>query len=262
MTVFSIKNGTFSYKKDKKLIDNISLEIKSGESVTVLGPNGAGKTTFLRAMLGFLKWNSGDSFLNGKSIREVSRAELFSKVSYVPQAKNSTYSMKVFDTVLMGRGSRIGMMNLPKEEDYIATEKALKRLGIEHLKDRNCAEISGGELQMVLIARALAAEPEMIVLDEPESNLDFKNQLIILKTLKELTKEGMACIFNTHYPSHSLRYADKALMMGKDGNSIFGNANEIVTEDNIRLFFGVETKISTVSVDAEDISTITPVRII
>jgi iron complex transport system ATP-binding protein len=119
----------------------------------------------------------------------------------------------------------------------------LSSLGIAHLAERSCARLSGGELQMVLIARAIASEPELIVLDEPESNLDFKNQLIVLKTLHALTERGIACIFNTHYPVHALRHADKALLLDKKGGVCFGDSHAVITEANMRAAFGVHTVI-------------------
>jgi iron complex transport system ATP-binding protein len=122
----------------------------------------------------------------------------------------------------------------------------MERLGIAHLADKPCYAISGGELQMVLIARAMAAEPEILVLDEPESNLDFKNQLIVLDAMTALAAEGVACIFNTHYPAHALQRAGKALMLSKDGESIFGDTTAVVTEENIRRAFGVEALIGEV----------------
>ena len=122
----------------------------------------------------------------------------------------------------------------------------MERLGISHLADKPCHAISGGELQMVLIARAMAAEPKLLVLDEPESNLDFKNQLIVLDTMTALAAEGVACVFNTHYPSHALQRAGKSLMLSKEGWSLFGDTTGVVTEDNIRRAFGVEALIGEV----------------
>jgi iron complex transport system ATP-binding protein len=125
-------------------------------------------------------------------------------------------------------------------------EGVMERLGISHLADKPCYAISGGELQMVLIARAMAAEPEILVIDEPESNLDFKNQLIVLDAMTALAAEGVACIFNTHYPAHALQRAGKSLMLSKDGRSVFGDTTAVVTEENIRRAFGVEALIGEV----------------
>lgn len=260
--IFSVENGCFGYAKGPEILKDLNCSVGMGEIMTVLGPNGAGKTTLLRAMLGFLSWKSGSSKIDGRDIALMERRELWKKLSYVPQARNSRYGMSVFENVLLGRGSHIGVMQMPKDGDIAAAEKALLRLGIESLRDRPCDRISGGELQMVLIARALAAEPEILVLDEPESNLDFKNQLMILGVLKELAGEGMTCIFNTHYPAHALRYANKALMLGKGGKYVFGNAEEIVTEENLREYFGIEAKIGGETVDGSFYPDVIPIRLI
>ena len=162
-------------------------------------------------------------------------------MAYVPQAKSASGAFTAFETVLLGRSSRLNIFSSPKKEDILKAEEALEKLGISRLADKKCSEMSGGELQMVLIARALAAEPELLVLDEPESNLDFKNQLIVLDTMSSLTRDGMVCIFNTHYPEHALRMADKSLILSKGGSYIFGETGKVLTRDNIRSAFGVET---------------------
>ena len=211
--------------------------------LAILGPNGAGKTTLLRCMMGFLKWTDGESLLDGKPISTLSQRELFSRIAYVPQAKNTTLSATVKDMVLLGRSSRYSIFGKPGKEDRQVVADTLSSLGLTHLAERSCAQLSGGELQMVLIARAIASEPELIVLDEPESNLDFKNQLIVLKTLHALTERGISCIFNTHYPVHALRHADKALLLDKKGGVCFGDSHAVITEDNMRAAFGVQTVI-------------------
>lgn len=122
-------------------------------------------------------------------------------------------------------------------------------LGITHLIGKKCSEISGGELQMVLIAKALAAEPQVLILDEPESNLDFKNQLIVLDTITKLAAEGMTCVFNTHYPAHALQRADKALILSKDGEYVFGETEKVVNEENIEKAFGVQAVIGEIETE-------------
>jgi iron complex transport system ATP-binding protein len=229
-----------------QILRDINIELQAGEILAVLGPNGAGKTTLLRCMMDMLHWKSGRSLLDGEDIRSIPAAKLWRRMAYVPQARSAAVSYTAFQTVLLGRSSRIGAFSSPSAEDMAITERVMERLGISQLADKPCYAISGGELQMVLIARAMAAEPEILVLDEPESNLDFKNQLIVLDTMTALAAEGVACIFNTHYPAHALQRAGKALMLSKDGRSVFGEATGVVTEDNIRRAFGVEALIGEV----------------
>lgn len=241
---FEVLNGCFSYSKGtRQILKDISFGIDSGELLAVLGPNGAGKTTLLRCMMGFLEWNKGKSLINGRDVSTMTQRELFSEIAYVPQAKSAAVSSSVRDIVLLGRSSKYGIFGKPDKEDRRIAEETIEFLGLAHLAGRLCSELSGGELQMVLIARAIAAKPKLIILDEPESNLDFKNQLMVLKTLHELTDGGISCIFNTHYPVHALRHADKALLLDKNGNTCFGDAREVITEGNMRAAFGVETVI-------------------
>ena len=246
MSLLKIENGSFAYKGGPQILKDINIEVEPGEILAVLGPNGSGKTTLLRCMMDMLHWQSGRSLLDGEDIRSIPAQTLWRKMAYVPQAGTAATSYTAFQTVLIGRSSRIGAFSAPSAEDMKVVERIMERLGISHLADKPCHAISGGELQMVLIARAMAAEPKLLVLDEPESNLDFKNQLIVLDSMTALATEGVACVFNTHYPSHALQRAGKSLMLSKEGRSLFGDTTSVVTEDNIRRAFGVEALIGEV----------------
>ncbi len=241
--IFEVKNGTFGYDK-RIVLNDISFRVKTGEVMSVLGSNGVGKTTLLKCMMGFLKWNQGQSFVDGTPLGEISSKELWKRIAYVPQAKGSAFAYTALDMVVLGRSAHIGTFRQPKKEDMEIALGAMEEIGILHLKDKMCTKMSGGELQMVLIARALTAFPEMLVLDEPESNLDFKNQLIILDTIKKLSQErNISAIVNTHYPAHALQLSDKALMMNRDGSSIYGTAQDVINEDNMRKVFGVHVHV-------------------
>lgn len=257
----AVENGCFGYKKGEQLLQNVSLEATDGELVAILGPNGAGKTTMLRCMMGFLRWKDGRSSIDDKDIRSIPQRDLWRTIAYVPQAKNASAAYTAGEMVLLGRSSRIGVFSQPKREDVEKADAVMERLGILHLKEKKCSEISGGELQMVLIARALASEPRILVLDEPESNLDFKNQLIVLETLSRLAAEGMICLFNTHYPAHALQRAGKSFLLCKDGSSIFGPTREVVTEENIRRAFGVRAVIGDVETPENVLRSVLPVGI-
>ena len=258
----AVENGCFGYRKGEQLLQNVSLEASDGELVAILGPNGAGKTTMLRCMMGFLHWKSGRSAIDGKDIRSISQRELWRTIAYVPQAKNTSAAYTAGEMVLLGRSSRIGVFSQPGAGDVQMADQVMERLGILHLKEKKCSEISGGELQMVLIARALASQPRILVLDEPESNLDFKNQLIVLETLSRLAAEGMICLFNTHYPAHALQRAGKSFLLCKDGSSIFGPTREVVTEANIRRAFGVQAVIGEVETPENVLRSVLPVGIV
>lgn len=241
--IFEVRNGTFGY--DKRLIlNNISFDVKKGEVLSVLGSNGVGKTTLLKCMMGFLKWQKGQSYIDGVPLTDISHKELWKRIAYVPQAKGAAFAYTALDMVVLGRSAHIGTFRQPRKEDTDIALKAMDDIGILYLKDKLCTRMSGGELQMVLIARALTVFPEMLVLDEPESNLDFKNQLIILDSIKKLSGErNISAIVNTHYPAHALQLSDKALMMNKDGTSFYGKANEVINEENMRKVFSVNVYI-------------------
>ena len=240
---FSVKNGCFGYE-DRQILHSISFTLQDSEVMTVLGPNGVGKTTLLRCMMGLLKWQKGDTYIDGKTIKELRSAEVWKRIAYVPQSKGTALSYTAREMVLMGRSARLGMFVQPSKKDYEAADEAMERVGITRFAYKQCSQMSGGELQMVLIARALSDNPKMLVLDEPESNLDFKNQLIVLDTIQRLSEEeGIGAIVNTHYPAHALKIADKALLLDYAGNSSFGDVESIVNEENMQKAFAVEVKI-------------------
>lgn len=259
--ILKIENGSFAYKGGPDILRNINIEIGSGEILAILGPNGAGKTTLLRCMMDMLRWKSGRSLLDGEDIHGMPARKLWSRMAYVPQAKSAASSFTAFQTVLLGRSSRIGVFSQPSEADMEAAERVMKSLGIMDLADKQCHAISGGELQMVLIARAMAAEPEILVLDEPESNLDFKNQLIVLDTISELASKGVACVFNTHYPAHALQRADRSLILTKGGECVFGSTSSVVTEANIRNAFGVNALIGEIETPENIMRNVIPLSI-
>ena len=261
-TLLSVRGGSFAYKGGPQILKDINLELERSEILAILGPNGAGKTTLLRCIMDMLHWDSGKSMLEGEDIRQIPASTLWRSMAYVPQARSAATAYTAFQTVLLGRSSRIGAFSSPKEEDMQAAENAMERLGILQLADKPCHAISGGELQMVLIARAIAAEADLLVLDEPESNLDFKNQLVVLDAISALASEGKACVFNTHYPAHALQRADKSLLLTKGGMSIYGPTRFVVSEDDIRSIFGVNSIIGDFGYGGDSVQSVVPVSIV
>ena len=257
----SVQDGCFSYRAGQPLLEHISFEVESGDVLAILGPNGAGKTTLLKCMLNLLHWREGQTFLDGEDVGAMPVRALWQKAAYVPQAKQSSLFCTVEEMVLLGRSSRIGAFSAPSKEDFRQARAAIERLGLSHLLGRRCCELSGGEVQMVLIARSLASQPGVLVLDEPESNLDFKNQLLVLDTIEELAKSGLTCIFNTHFPAHALRRANQALMLGHGGKSVCGKTCDVVTEDRISEIFGVRAVIGEMQTPLGTYQDVIPVSI-
>lgn len=260
--IFEVKNGGFNYE-EKKVFENINFKINSGDLLAILGPNGIGKTTLIRCMLGFLKWNDGISLLNNKPINKYKTRELWNNISYVPQSRNvEKSSLTGIEFILLGLAGKINYFNSPSQNDYKRAKEVMDSLSISHMENRKMNEISGGELQLFLIARALISNPKLIILDEPESNLDFKNQIIVLDVLSNLSKNNIAIIFNTHYPSHALQRANKSLILSNGGNSIFGNTKEIVTEKNLVCAFNVKTSINYIETDHKVYADVLPLEVL
>lgn len=259
---FGAVGGTFGYHKNHILFESVNFMINEGEILTILGPNGVGKTTFLKCMMGFLKWDRGETIIESKSFSAMKTADIWKKISYVPQAKTPLFPYSVMEMVLMGRNPHMGVLSMPSDEDIELCDWAMKELNITKLKEKIISELSGGELQLVLIARALVSEPDILILDEPESNLDIKNQLVILEMIQKLAEtKNITCIINTHYPEHALRISDKTIMFSYDKNHIYGNTKEIINEGNIRRFFEVDSRILDLIENKRNFRTLLPIGI-
>ena len=229
--ILEIKNLTFSYDSHTVLKD-LNFKLESPDVLSILGPNGIGKTTLIKCLLGIKKKTSGKILIDGKEIDEFNKKDFYSFVAYLKQGGKETSIYTVLDTVLLGLASQINPLLKPKDSDIEKVNNILKELGIYHLKDKYVSKLSGGEAQMVFMARALVREPEILILDEPESNLDYRNQLLMLDTIDRLKSHGKLIIFNTHYPEHALRYSNKVLLLNNSYRYKFGNTIDIITKEN------------------------------
>ena len=235
--ILEVKNGCFSYNS-RSILSGISFELEEHKVMTVLGPNGVGKTTLLKCIMDFLHWQQGETFIAGQPLRTYKEKELWQVISYVPQAKRSVFSYRVLDMVVMGLNASQNFFKVPDQSQYDQAEELLNLLGCQKLIDRYCNQLSGGELQMVMIARALISRPQLLVLDEPESNLDMKNQLRILDAIERASREmNTACLINTHFPNHALNISDQTLMLGLGQKKLFGATKDLLNEENIERFF-------------------------
>ena len=256
----SVSKGCFSYEKEQPVFEDISFEVDRGEVLAVLGPNGVGKTTLLKCLLGFLKWQSGSASFMGKSQQSFHGSSFWKEVAYVPQARKQTFPYTVEETVLLGRNPYLGIFGKPGERDRLIADKAMRMTGVDQLRNRNCSDLSGGELQLVLIARALCAEPSILIMDEPETGLDFRNQLAVLNLTEKLCHEkNLTVIFNTHYPEHALRIADQTLLITGEGTCLYGDTEKILTDENMRKAFGVDIIRFNETVDGKRYSAVIPV---
>ncbi|MGA4517229.1 ABC transporter ATP-binding protein [Solibacillus sp. FSL W7-1472] len=243
-----VREGNFCYAKKKEVKpfiyeSNISFTLEPGQIMAILGPNGAGKTTLLKCITGLQDWRVGETLIDNVPLAKVSQKELWKKIGYVPQAHKMVFGFSIEDLVVMGRAPYIGSLSKPRKEDYEKAHEALNEVGIVHLAKKSCNEVSGGELQLALIARTLVSNPEILILDEPESHLDVQKQVVILETLKRLAKEHrISCIINTHYPNHAFYLADQVLMIAKEKKAVIGAVHEVMTESRMKEYFNIDLR--------------------
>lgn len=260
--MLNVQNIAFSYRKDSPyLFENLSFHVPEGTTLAILGPNGIGKTTLLRCLMNFLPLKNGSVELQGNKVNGLQEKDFWKQISYVPQAKKLVFGYRALDMIVMGLSQNIALGRTPKKEDYDKAYDLLSRFGLSHIAEQSCNTLSGGQLQMVLIARALIKEPKLLIMDEPETGLDMKNQMIVLETIEALSKNNLSIILNTHYPDHAMRCAQKTLLLGSS-DYLFGNTEEIITEDNIRRYFGVEAKISDTSFHGRSFKGIVPMELV
>ena len=203
------------YKTDALVLNDVSFSISSGEMIVFLGKNGAGKTTLLRIIPSFLTPLSGDVLIDGVSVHSMPLQDKAKAIAYIPQFSQTAFAYTVRESVLMGRSPYISMFSRPSMQDEKRAFEILDELGILDLASRPTNEISGGERQLVLIARALMQDAKLLILDEPTSFLDYSNQLLVLEKTYELVKKGYACLYSTHNPDLALAYSTRVLAMDK-----------------------------------------------
>ena len=239
----TVKNASCGYD-GKAVLKNVSLRLRQGEIVCILGPNGIGKTTVFRSVLGFLKLIEGEILLDGVPKSSLSQKEFSQAVGYVPQSHEPPFPYTVPDVVVMGRTAHLKSFESPGIREYRIADRVMELLGISYLRDKIYTQISGGERQMVLVARALAQNPKLLVMDEPTANLDFGNQIHVLECIKGLSGSGLGVLMTTHNPDHAFLCCDRVILLTKGKEVLEGTVEEIVTEENLRKAYGVEVKIS------------------
>ncbi|MDR0862541.1 MAG: ABC transporter ATP-binding protein [Oscillospiraceae bacterium] len=242
-TSIDVKDLSFSYG-DHLVLDGVSFSASNGELLCVLGPNGVGKSTLFNCILGLAKPQYGAVLLDGKPVAEYPARELALKIAYVPQSHAPTFNYSVFDMVLMGTTARVGGLSAPGAEQMQIAEEALERVGISHLRTRGYLQISGGERQLTLIARALAQNADVVIMDEPTANLDYGNQLRVLARVRDLTREGLTVIQSTHNPDHAFLFAARVLALVGGKVAADGKPDEVVTEQLIHDLYGVTVRLT------------------
>ena len=243
----SILDLSFSYQS-KSVLRNIRFRVERGTLCGLLGPNASGKTTLLKCINGVLKPREGQIRVNDKQVRDLSRREIARLMAVVPQQTTVVFGFTAMQMVVMGRTARLGMLKLPSRQDYRDARTRLDELGVADLAERPFNELSGGERQLVLIARALFQDPQILLLDEPTSHLDFKNQFMIMDVVREMTEaKRLATVVSLHDPNLAVRYCRQMVML-KDGRIYQEGSRETVFEtDTLEAVYGMKVIVENTS---------------
>jgi iron complex transport system ATP-binding protein len=237
-----VKSLAFSYGNNP-VFENVSFSLKKGEIMCILGPNGAGKSTLIKCIAGILKPAAGSVFIQGKDTASLGIRGIARHIGYVPQQNEVVFPFTVLDFVVMGRAPHLSMFASPGAEDIKLAKESLAMVGISDLAERPVANLSGGQSQMVLIARALVQKPALLLLDEPTSHLDFGNQVLVLETVQKLASLGMSIVMNTHMPDHAFLLGDKAAALSGGRLVAVGKVETVVTSKMMSSVYGVNVAV-------------------
>lgn len=232
-----------------KVLSNISFSLDNGKLMCVLGPNGVGKSTLFQCILGLNRQHSGKICIDGVDIEKLNIRQRAKQIAYIPQSHQPVFSYNVQDIVLMSTESTINGMKGPGSEQKEMALQAMERVGISHLAERKYTQISGGERQLVMIARALAQQAKVLIMDEPTSNLDYGNQIRIMMQIKQLAEEGYTILQSSHQPEQAFLYADEILVLWQGRVLIQGPPKEVLTQEIIQKIYGVEVEIKSLNHD-------------
>ncbi len=255
--MIKVNELSFAYDRDK-ILEDISFEIGSGQLVAILGANGAGKSTLFKCMLGLLRKFEGEIRLGGRNIREMSRKEMAKLAAYIPQSETPVFNYTVRDSVLMGTTGMLSPLQAPGAEQMAIAERAMDYLDIGYMADRGINEISGGERQLTLLARAMAQKAKVLIMDEPTANLDYGNQQHVLRHIQKMAGQGYTILLSTHNPEHALQYATHVLAIKDHRVLAAGDAKSILTEELIKDIYGLEVKVIEVPIGGKTVRSCIP----
>jgi len=235
---------TFGYKlKKQPVLAGLSLELKAGSTTVILGPNGAGKTTLLYLALGWLKPWQGTISLAGKRLGDYRRQELGRSMALVPQGEHIPFEYSVLEYVLLGRAPHLPALGMPGQRDYAAAYEALERVGIVSLAGHSLLALSGGERQLVLVARALTQQSRLLFLDEPTAHLDLNNKSRLIQIVRDLRAAGITILMTIHEPEVAMAIADEVILMGMGCVLAHGPLDETITAENLGRVYHIPIRI-------------------
>lgn len=242
MELMRAEGVCFTYS-GSPVLKGVSFSVEKGRVASLLGPNGSGKSTLLKVLLGIRRPEKGSVLFEGKPLARMSARELARRIAYVPQTHRMTFAYSVLDVVLMGRTPHKPFFSKPGKEDNDIALHCLDRLSISHLKDRSYTEVSGGERQLALIARALTQGADTLIMDEPANGLDFGNQIRLLDRVADLAGDGYTFVMSTHFPDHALWIADQVIMLEKGTVVADGSPAEVMDEEAVCRLYNTEVSI-------------------
>ncbi len=244
----TVEHLDFFYGK-RQILKDVSFQVEPGEFLSILGPNGVGKTTLFRCILRLLQPSGGAIYVQGRSTAAMTAQELARLVAYIPQSHSPAFNFSVLDMVIMGTASQIGALASPGKEQQLLAEKALERLGILHLADRPYKSCSGGERQMCLLARAIAQQARVLVMDEPSASLDFGNRFRVMQMVRSLVAEDYVVIQTTHDPEQAYMYSDKILALHDGRVLAWGTPQQVMESALMSRLYGLEVEVQSLADD-------------
>lgn len=234
---------------DVEIVHDVSFEVRDGEFACIIGANGCGKTTTLKNVMGLIRPTAGRVLVNGQEVLSLDERQRAQRFAYIPQAHTPPFPFSVADVVILGRTPYINTLTRESAGDREIAYRALETLGIQDLADATYTELSGGQQQLVLIARALAQQPDVLIMDEPTASLDFGNQQVVLSQMKNLVAGGMSVLMVTHDPNHAFYCADWVVAM-QDGRVVeVGTPDEVVTTEMLERLYGARVEVCRVHID-------------
>lgn len=231
-----------------EIVHGASFQVESGQFACILGANGCGKTTTLKAILGILRPSSGDVLMDGASTIRLHEAECARLFAYIPQTHTPPFPFTVRDVVALGRTPYLGQFNRMGATDEAIVNECMERMGVDIWSDRPYTELSGGQQQLALIARALAQQPQLLIMDEPTASLDFGNQQLVLRQVRQLTEDGMGVLMVTHDPSHALACAHHVVIMEAGTVTAEGTPRDVVDTACLERIYHADVQVMDVQV--------------
>ena len=240
----TVNDLSYTYRGGHTALQNVSFTAEPGELLSVLGPNGAGKSTLFRCILGGLPDYGGAILLDGRDARTLGQRALAAHIAYIPQIHRPTFGYSVLDTALMGLTRELSPFRSPSAEQEKRAMEALEQVGVAQLAARSFSELSGGQQQLVLIARALCQQADILVMDEPTSSLDYGNQLRVMQRVRALARQGYTILLSSHNPQQALLFSDRILALHDGVICADGAPEKVITPELLETLYSIKTRLA------------------